>query len=516
MKNKILYLPVIFLVFFLLQACKPEISVDFQYSPLQPKVGQAVTFVNLVENKENHDFDWNFGDNGISIAKDPVKTYRLPGEYAVTLRVDSNRKSVKTKYITIYDSIPTIMRNYTQVNYYEEVKFSALAYNPLNKKKTYKWYFSKNAVGKGLTEEDSFLVSTEESPVIYFTGRGEEKVGLTITIGDSMYTKEQVKDSFIVNDVPTRSLLMARKDSVMLRQRIFDKGTEAPTRTNIPSGSHPFNMLTHGDYLYVFDAGSNIAANVNWESDNSGDGSIRVINLNTGTVESIINNGGMSSYFGFYNGFVDNKYVYWTDRNEFVYRLAKSERGKKFEWKGNTQNEVDYYLVRADSLGIGKDTYNGGIYFYDNVYFWGKGGAEKGIYRFTQNDIKQKQLSLNPILTDYAVRAFAIDRVNAQLYFSYTTSTEVGISVSNMDGTNVRPIEKLTLGDDELQGITGIVVDNYSGNLFWAYRAKNDGDESGVKQIKLVNAYSKPDRNSLKYFSKAKGVYGIALDPVKK
>ena len=68
-----------------MMACK-KIDVDFSYSPDQPKAGEKVTFTNLSTGGE--EWAWTFGDGGTSTLKSPTYTYKNPGTYTVTLKVD--------------------------------------------------------------------------------------------------------------------------------------------------------------------------------------------------------------------------------------------------------------------------------------------------------------------------------------------------------------------------------------------------------------------------------------------
>ena len=71
---------------FMLIGCK-KVTVDFTYSPAEPKAGETVSFTNLSSAGEN--WVWTFGDNATSLSKSPNKIYKKPGEYVVTLMVDS-------------------------------------------------------------------------------------------------------------------------------------------------------------------------------------------------------------------------------------------------------------------------------------------------------------------------------------------------------------------------------------------------------------------------------------------
>ena len=86
--------------------CK-RITVDFTYSPTGPRAGETVSFTNT--SSAGEDWAWTFGDNSTSLAKSPKKIYKKPGEYQVTLMVDSSKYQTCTKLITVYDTIPTFV-----------------------------------------------------------------------------------------------------------------------------------------------------------------------------------------------------------------------------------------------------------------------------------------------------------------------------------------------------------------------------------------------------------------------
>ena len=80
-------------------ACK-RIDVDFSYSPTNPCAGQVVTFTNLSTAGEK--WTWNFGDNTISLAKNPKQIYKKPGTYVVTLMVDSAKYNTCAREISVW------------------------------------------------------------------------------------------------------------------------------------------------------------------------------------------------------------------------------------------------------------------------------------------------------------------------------------------------------------------------------------------------------------------------------
>jgi len=507
----------------MLIACNDHVVPDFSYSPTLPKCGQTVTFTNLTTGDKDWNakkWEWDFGDKGTSFSKSPGHIYRKAGIYTVSLKVDSSKTLIKKMNITVYDSIPTIIINVDSVKFFQDVTFSVLAYNPTGADITYEWAFSGNAVSSTLTDGKS----TASKVSVFFNKRNiQEEVKLKITVGDSVYN---VSKTFTVYNYKAKSVLMAQKNGKILRQRIFINGVENYTELPVSAGKHPFNIVANADKLYIFDAGSSVDYKTNWLTDTSGDGSIREMDLKDFVTTEIANNRNSSSHFGFYNGFVDNQYIYWTDYSEFVYSIPVNQTIGDFVWNGSADAQLSsaYYKVRTDRLGyfgkgLSSNQFSGGIRYFDNAYYWAKGGSGRGIYRFLPTDILTANATnstpiptLGAILTDFAIRAFTIDEINAKIYFSVTAPADkVGIWVSNLNGSNPQRIEAAPLDDASLY-ITGIAVDNESNRLYWAYR----GTSSGVKMISLITNDLNKIAGSIEFFQKDVEVYGIAVDKVKR
>lgn len=123
-------------------ACKKH-TVEFTYSPAQPRAGQSISFYN--QSDTGDEWEWSFGDISTSSSKNPTKVYKRPGTYTVTLKVDGKKNLTCTHEITIYDTVPTI--TYAQdtfscpatLNIYETVTLSASVYNPYGHSLSYEW-----------------------------------------------------------------------------------------------------------------------------------------------------------------------------------------------------------------------------------------------------------------------------------------------------------------------------------------------------------------------------------------
>ena len=89
---------ILLLVCCALIACNKK-TINFSYSPTQPKAGQTIQFTNL--STAGEEWEWTFGDASTSTGKNPTKVYRQSGTYTITLKVDSKANLTATKSITV-------------------------------------------------------------------------------------------------------------------------------------------------------------------------------------------------------------------------------------------------------------------------------------------------------------------------------------------------------------------------------------------------------------------------------
>ena len=513
--KKLHYFAFILLLAGIVFGCQPRIHTDFSFSPENPKIGDTVTFTNLSAGGE--EWRWTFRHDATDIEafsplENPTHIFARPGAHTIILRVDDSDNNVRTRHIMVYDSIPFITRNQETVKLFTDVTFRSVAINRLGLPRTFKWYFSLNARGSSLelSEDGTYKFSTIAEPTVYFVQRGaSETVKLHTTVGaQSTFTTEQIPhDVFIVDDAAARSLLMAKQGGEILRQRIFDRGTDDIESIGIDAGAHPFNIVARGQQLFIFDAGTDIQENPNWDTDTNGDGSIRVVNLPSRTVETVITNNGTSSYFGFFNGFVSATHIYWTDRNDFVYRIPVDARNQTFV----SGTASPFFVANYNSIGMAQGQFSGGIHFHDGIYYWAKGNGGGGLHRFQR--ASDGQITPLPArLTDFAIRSFIIDWNADLIYFAATDSPQgAGLFVANVDGTAVQLICDAPM-DSALEYITGLAIDRTARRLLWAYRAPAGTEfQSGVKQIRLLGS-SRERPETPTFLNYAEGILGITID----
>ena len=190
-------------------ACKKN-NVDFSYSPTEPRAGQVVQFTNLSSSGE--DWAWSFGDGASSTLRSPSHTYKKPGTYRVTLKVDNRNSWTSTQELTVYDTLPTFVCADTAFVIYEDYTFTANVYNPYNYDLEFEWILS-----------DSVVSYSDNSITCYFTepeDSAEISLRVVMNSDTTLITKR-----FYIEDDPTNSILM-RTDDGDYRQRIFGNRAE--------------------------------------------------------------------------------------------------------------------------------------------------------------------------------------------------------------------------------------------------------------------------------------------------
>ena len=84
------------------------LKADFSYEPERPEVGSPVKFYDRSTGNPKKR-KWQFGYFGISLLKNPVRTFFLEGKYAVTLTVEN--ESVADRVIKYVEVVPSTSKN---------------------------------------------------------------------------------------------------------------------------------------------------------------------------------------------------------------------------------------------------------------------------------------------------------------------------------------------------------------------------------------------------------------------
>lgn len=197
-----------FVLVALITGCK-KITVDFTYSPTNPKAGETVTFTNISSAGEK--WGWSFGDNSTSLTKSPKKIYKKPGKYIVTLMVDSAKNQTRSKEIIVYDTIPTYTCSTDSILHYQDITFTSNIYNPFSYKLSYKWDLPENCT---LVHGDS----TSRNIVVYFTEEGEYTIKLYIDQNNKIH---EITKKWRVHNTKAPAIVMRKSDKTVVRQRLI-------------------------------------------------------------------------------------------------------------------------------------------------------------------------------------------------------------------------------------------------------------------------------------------------------
>ena len=210
-----------------LAACKKKIDVNFTFAPIDPRAGQVVSFTN--QSSGGEDWEWTFGDGVTSVLKSPTHTYKRPGEYTVTLKVNKKKNLTFSIPISVYDTVPNFCGEADTVGYdvYTDYTFKALVYNPYGQKIQYLWTLPDKDTPYAVVIDTSMTKSTLK---LYFTRPDKPAtVALRVVIGEKDTTT--IEKQYFINDVPTNSVLM-RTEEGDKRQRVFGKRAEDPKPDN--------------------------------------------------------------------------------------------------------------------------------------------------------------------------------------------------------------------------------------------------------------------------------------------
>ena len=198
----------------MLIGCK-KVTVDFTYSPAEPKAGETVSFTNLSSAGET--WAWTFGDNTTSLSKNPSKIYKKAGTYTITLMVDSAKNQTYSKIITVKDTVPTFSCSVDSIMHYQDVTFRADIYNPYDYEVSYEWTLPENCTIYSGNTSTSALV-------VYFTAAGTYNAELSIKQRDNTY---KLKQAYTVYETQAPAVVIRNQEGKIYRQRMITPNNES-------------------------------------------------------------------------------------------------------------------------------------------------------------------------------------------------------------------------------------------------------------------------------------------------
>lgn len=215
----------------MLMACSNK-TVDFKFTPEQPRAGESVVFTNLSTGGEA--WAWTFGDASTSSSKNPSHTYRQPGKYVVILKVDDKSSLTKTAEITVYDTIPNFTCSVEKadsagLSIYQNVTFIAQVYNPYKYPVQYAWSIPDDVAYTAVSK-----TNTADTWTVYFHKAAKDVPVYLEVILDGKLT--DVARYYTVHDMPAAAVLMETADRQTYRRRIYGNRAEDRQPIDYPEG----------------------------------------------------------------------------------------------------------------------------------------------------------------------------------------------------------------------------------------------------------------------------------------
>lgn len=512
----------------------PNEKVNFEYKvngdyAIQYYIGSDIQFMNI--SSEKGALTWNFGDGSpVSNEENPTHKYQEPGIYQVTLTIDNI--GYKRQPIMISDITPMIKTNIsTPVCIIEESKisFDTELPNPEGIEEYYLWVFPE-----GTKDSDGNIIkqSTLKDPgEISFSNVGSQRVILKTKLGDRKLPDVGVNVQVGYNK-PVKTLYYAAKGGNIMAYKIIDDApqgmTNSPFDLGAKSGQHPFNIFYREPSVYVLDAGKQFTY-VNDIDKNLGDGKINVISKDGSSVETMIDNIGGYAFDDPYFGYMDtlSNVLHFTDRNTGIARISLDKRNEKINrsaypyWVQN--NRTGYY-----GNGIAYGAGNAGITLVGDTWWWCKSFLSMGIFRFKSSDVATVDVESGKVpapasgigLANIAVKSVVVDTKIGVAYLTipssdaiagfYKIPLDVVGSISTESALKPYLIQLLPAdgeGSTEMVHVSQLVIDNSTGNVYFAYRAPvaNQTLKSGIK------CYN-PQTNKIESVIDGVEAYGITLN----
>ena len=373
----------------------PQDAVQFTYVingdyPLDYYVDSDIEFTNISPTKGTA--VWNFGDGTAEQIGDVVKhAYDKGGTFYVTLTIEQagGEKVQKKQPIMISDIKPLM-----GINPFEgicevqttKVSFNIELPNPKNREATYKWIFP---AGTTDAEGNAMETSTERLPgEVKFGNVGSQTVRLQVALDGRQLEEASINVQVGYNkEVPT--LYYAVKGGNIMALKLAADAPDdmkiMPFDLGLSSGVHPFNILFHDTLLYVLDCGRQFYF-VDDADGVLGDGKISVIAKDGSRLETMISNVGQAAFDDPFYGYIEDKTLYFANRNTGIIPVPLSDRNKMYSAAAYP------YLVQHNTLeyygnGWSYGSIGGCFGKVEGTWYWCKFYNGYGIFRFTDSDI---------------------------------------------------------------------------------------------------------------------------------
>lgn len=251
--------------------------------------------------------------------------------------------------------------------------------------KQYLWTLPEGTTN-ATTGEKITSYEGETTPALLFGYVGGQQVSCQVTINGVTMPKENIQIPVgYYREMPT--LYYATANGNIMAWKVINKSELPPDMINHPYDlgfhtNHAFNIFFKDSLLYVLDAGYQFV----YTNTDSGDGQISVLSKDGSRVETMISNIGYAAFDDPYYGYIDDNYLYYSNRSTGIIRVPLTDRERAY-------NEYDYpYFVRHNRLhyygnGLAYGAISRNFAKIDDVWHWSTYHTAVGTFCFRDGDI---------------------------------------------------------------------------------------------------------------------------------
>lgn len=506
---------------------------------------------------------WDFGDGETSNEPNPLHKYKKAGTYQVTLSIDG--VGTKTYPIMIYDIVPelTVKEQSTEIIEFNNtlMTFNLALPNPENLKVKYVWTFPEGTVDANGNAVTTFTGYSDEQgnieypEAVMFKNIGSQKVQIATWFdvdGENRRLEDTYLNVQVGCDTPAPTLYYAEKGGNIKAMKILDpaslpKGTKVyPYDMGVSAGNNCFNLVyadvpgtdeegkaTTEGWIYILDAGKQYYY-INDENGVLGDGKIDAMRPDGTGVNTVLTNVGGPAFADPFQGFAAGEYLYYSDRNTGISKIALKARG---EVQGkNSSNNRDSYMVQNSLIPFyGRGIAYGAIHvahqkLSDGWWYWAKNYSGNGIYRFKETDIyatqkeaEAKALPAPVMFSGMKPRAMVVDETRKAIYI-WRVGSQMGFTAYELPaytdpGDEKKYTAHITMEADAVnttdsEGIytCQLALDKETGRVYFCYRP----DAKDSSKIAAGICYYDPTTKKVQHYGDANDLgMGICINPNK-
>ncbi len=535
----------------------PQPAIDFSYDVIDDTyqldyyVGATIRFYPTVD--LTTDCEWNFGDGTPAVVQplgsETVITHKFAtaGTFYVTATANGGKKTSPI-YISDIRPIVTLIQDdpicEVKTSY---ISFSVELPNPDNLPAEYHWSFPEGTTNQNDEAVASFVGTDKELGKVKFAKVGSQTVSLAVKLGDR-YLETVKKNVQVALNEPAPTLYYAvKKGNIMALKIPASRTVEGvdiqPYDMGVSAGQHTYNMLYAQGSLYLLDCGRQYV----WMDDVdgvNGDGRITVMAPDASTIETMMTNQGGHYLQDPYYGYIEDQYLYYSDRNTGIFKVPLSMRNEQY-----AAGDLFPYFVQNNYLGyygrgMSYGSITGCLARVKGAWYWSKTYNGLGIYRFYESDIltapttgTEPAPAIGAMLTSFAIKAFVYDEQNDVLYFAVNQDMGAGVyrakiedlepqglvdpvsSTADLapymltfaDGTGITPdfAPRSSLEGEgtegEYVGICEMALDKNTGDVYFGYRPK-DTSKAGLIRYNASTGH-------LEYMIQGVPVYSCVINP---